>query len=68
MVNKQHHILGEIVSNIRKRFDNVHSLSKMSSDKSIRLHEKGQGLLESMAEMVKLSGEGKENLLRQLKV
>lgn len=62
MVNKQHHMLGELVSNIKKRFDNVHSLSKMSSDKSIRLHEKGQGLFESIAEMVKLSGEGKESV------
>ena len=72
MVNKQHHMLGELVSNIKERFDKVHSLSKMSSDKSIRLHEKGQGLLESMVEMVKLSGEGKESvktvegLIRQL--
>ena len=62
MVNKQHHILGELVSRIKKRFDNVHSLSQMSSDKSISLHEKGQGLLESMADMVKISGEGKESV------
>ena len=55
-------MLGELVSNIKKRFDNVHSLSKMSSDKSIRLHGKGQGLLESMTEMVKLSEEGKESV------
>ena len=34
----------------------------MSSDKSISLDEKGQGLLQSIIDMVNLSGEGKESV------
>jgi methyl-accepting chemotaxis protein len=71
-VNGQHHNLGEIVSKIKERFDKVNSLSQMSFNKSITLHEKGQKLFESTVDMVKVSGEGRESvntvegLIRQL--
>lgn len=63
-VNGQHHILGEIVSKIKERFDKVNSLSQMSFNKSSSLHEKGQELFESTVDMVKVSEEGRESVNR----
>lgn len=60
MVNRQHHILGELVSKIKNRFDNVHTLSQKSSNKSIKLHEKGKVLLQSMID-IRIPGKYKHN-------
>jgi len=71
-VNGQHHILGEIVSKIKERFDKVNGLSQMSFNKSISLHEKGQELFDITVDMVNITDEGRESvnkvegLIRQL--
>lgn len=62
MVNGQHHLLKDSVEKIKKRFDSVYALSQSSSEKSRLLHDKGQGLLASMEEMVQVSQEGKESV------
>lgn len=58
-VNGQHHILGNLVTKIKKKFDSVNELSQMSNEKSFHLHEKGQNLIKSTEEMVTISEEGR---------
>lgn len=71
-VNGQHQTLGELIGKIKERFDSVNSLSQTSFDKSNSLYVKGQGLIESMVDMVNISQVGKESvgtvegLIRQL--
>lgn len=62
MVNGQHNILADLVGKIMERFDKVNVISQMSYDKSIGLHEKGQSLIESTVDMVKISEEGRDSV------
>ncbi|MFE8698854.1 methyl-accepting chemotaxis protein [Cytobacillus sp. FJAT-53684] len=62
MVNGQHNILGDLVGKIMERFDKVNVISQKSYDKSIGLHEKGQNLIESTIDMVKISEEGRDSV------
>ncbi|MBU8879882.1 chemotaxis protein [Bacillus sp. FJAT-29790] len=62
MVNGQHDILANLVSKIMERFDKVNVISKMSYEKSLGLHEKGQKLIESTVDMVKISEEGRDSV------
>ncbi|WNS75932.1 methyl-accepting chemotaxis protein [Bacillus sp. DTU_2020_1000418_1_SI_GHA_SEK_038] len=61
-VNGQHDVLGELVGKLNERFDKVNVISQMSYDKSLGLHEKGQNLIESTADMVKISEEGRDSV------
>lgn len=62
LVNGQHHLLGDLLNKIKARFDSVHVMSQLSSDKSAILHKQGQELLSSMEDMVKVSHEGKKSV------
>ncbi|MBP2243244.1 methyl-accepting chemotaxis protein [Cytobacillus eiseniae] len=62
MVNGQHNVLADLVGKIMERFDKVNDISQKSYDKSIGLHEKGQNLIESTVDMVKISGEGRDSV------
>ena len=57
-VNAQHNILGESVSQIEKKFDNVGDLSGKSSEKSNDLFEKGKSLEGNAVKMVDEASEG----------
>ncbi|MDP4164868.1 MAG: methyl-accepting chemotaxis protein [Bacillota bacterium] len=59
-VNGQHHKMGELVSKIKERFDNVNTLSLFSFENTKELHLKGNHLIESADSMVAKSEEGKE--------
>ncbi|MBS4192516.1 hypothetical protein KHA94_20445 [Bacillus sp. FJAT-49705] len=61
-VNGQHDVLAELVEKIMERFDNVNDISQLSYDKSLGLHEKGQNLIESTIDMVKISEEGRDSV------
>lgn len=62
MVNGQHDILAQLVEKIMDRFDKVNVISQKSFDKSLGLHEKGQNLIESTLDMVKISEEGRDSV------
>lgn len=57
-VNSQHNILGEAVSQIEKKFDNVGELSDRTSGKSNDLFEKGRSLETKALRMVDEASEG----------
>ncbi|CAM3177495.1 methyl-accepting chemotaxis protein [Filibacter tadaridae] len=57
-VNAQHNVLGEAVSQIEERFENVGDLSGRTSDKSHELYEKGRALEEKSHNMVSEAKEG----------
>ncbi|QED46365.1 methyl-accepting chemotaxis protein [Cytobacillus dafuensis] len=61
-VNGQHNALAELVEKIMERFDKVNDISQLSYDKSLGLHEKGQNLIESTIDMVKISEEGRDSV------
>lgn len=60
LVNGQHHILGDLVNEIKSHFDKVNSLSEHSYKNSKGLFEKGQSLISSTNDMVEKSNEGRE--------
>ncbi|MFO1446520.1 hypothetical protein KDN24_25610 [Bacillus sp. Bva_UNVM-123] len=62
LVNGQHDLLANIVGKIMERFEKVNVISQNSYDKSLGLHEKGQILIESTVEMVKISEEGRDSV------
>lgn len=62
LVNGQHELLANIVGKIMERFEKVNVISQNSYDKSLGLHEKGQNLIESTVEMVKISEEGRDSV------
>jgi len=62
MVNGQHNMLAGLVEKIMERFDKVNIISQNSYDKSLGLHEKGQNLIESTVDMVKISEEGRDSV------
>jgi methyl-accepting chemotaxis protein len=57
-VNAQHNVLGEAVSQIETKFENVGGLSERISEKSQDLFEKGRSLEEQSHSMVKEASEG----------
>jgi len=57
-VNAQHNVLGEAVSQIETKFENVGELSGKTSKKSQDLFEKGRSLEEQSHSMVKEASEG----------
>ncbi|MGO4886924.1 methyl-accepting chemotaxis protein [Anaerobacillus sp. MEB173] len=61
-VNEQHFQLGDIVKDIKRRFDRVEEISEQSNDNTAIMTEKGQGLIESTKEMVSKSKEGQESV------
>nr|WP_077617276.1 methyl-accepting chemotaxis protein [Bacillus sinesaloumensis] len=62
-VNGQHHILGELVTKIKSKFDRVEELSLFSFDNSTTLYKNGQSLLSAAEDMVGKSTEGKGQVL-----
>lgn len=62
MVNSQHHLMGDLVSKIKDRFDKVNDLSQRSFDNSRDLSVKGEGLIESAKDMVAKSQEGQQSV------
>ncbi|RFB18263.1 chemotaxis protein [Bacillus sp. HNG] len=62
-VNGQHHVLGELVGNIKSKFDRVDELSLLSYHNSAKLYENGQTLLLAAEDMVAKSSEGKKQVL-----
>lgn len=61
-VNAQHHDLGEAVSKIETKFENVGDLSERSSDNSQELNEKGHSLQEKSYLMVAEAKEGSNDV------
>lgn len=57
-VNAQHNVLGDAVSLIEEKFQNVGDLSDRTSEKSEELYEKGRSLEEKSHSMVAESAEG----------
>ncbi|MFD1204759.1 methyl-accepting chemotaxis protein [Sporosarcina contaminans] len=57
-VNAQHTVLGDAVTEIEKKFDNVGELSEQSTEKSNELYEKGYSLEEKAQRMVEEATEG----------
>ncbi len=72
VVNNQHHVLKDLVGDIKKHFDKVNQISQASLDNSLELFQKGKGLIESAKEMVVKTEEGRglvnrvEKLIMQL--
>ncbi len=62
MVNGQHNLLSDLVEKIMERSEKVNVISQQSYDKSLGLHEKGQNLIGSTVEMVKISEEGRDSV------
>jgi methyl-accepting chemotaxis protein len=62
LVNSQHHVMGDLVSKIKARFDNVNNLSEHSFDSSKVLSDKGEILIESAKDMVLKSEEGRKSV------
>lgn len=62
MVNGQHNLLADLVEKIMERSEKVNVISQQSYDKSLGLHEKGQNLIGSTVEMVKISEEGRDSV------
>nr|WP_324254993.1 methyl-accepting chemotaxis protein [Bacillus sp. REN16] len=62
-VNGQHHVLGDLVANIKSKFNRVEELSLSSYHNSAKLFENGQTLLLAADDMVAKSGEGKRQVL-----
>jgi methyl-accepting chemotaxis protein len=71
-VNSQHHVMGDLVNEIKGHFDKVNDLSQHSSDNSEVLARKGDILIHSAKEMASNSEEGRklvfqvEQLISQL--
>ncbi|WP_449539445.1 methyl-accepting chemotaxis protein [Ferdinandcohnia sp. Marseille-Q9671] len=63
-VNGQHHVLGELVANIKSKFDRVEHLSLSSYANSTKLHDNGQSLLGAALDMVSKSTEGKQQVTK----
>ncbi|HJV30591.1 MAG TPA: methyl-accepting chemotaxis protein [Bacillales bacterium] len=62
LVNSQHHVMGDLVSKIKERFDKVNNLSEHSFDSSRILSDKGEILIESAKDMVLKSEEGRKSV------
>jgi methyl-accepting chemotaxis protein len=62
LVNSQHHVMGDLVSKIKERFDNVNNLSEHSFNSSKVLSDKGEILIESAKDMVLKSEEGRKSV------
>ncbi|MEQ2529470.1 hypothetical protein EKG37_16725 [Robertmurraya yapensis] len=60
IVNHQHHVMKDLVADIKKRFDTVNQISQASLDNSLQLFQKGKGLIESAKEMVVKTEEGRD--------
>lgn len=58
-VNGQHHDLGDLIKRIKDRFYTVENISRLSLENSSVLNDEGSQLLESTAEMVIMSEQGK---------
>ena len=61
-VNAQHNVLGNAVSQLETRFENVGNLSERTSGKSQELYEKGRSLKEQSHSMVKEASEGSKEV------
>jgi methyl-accepting chemotaxis protein len=62
LVNRQHHVMGDLVAKIKGRFDKVNSLSEHSFDNSKILSDKGETLIGSAQDMVLKSEEGRQSV------
>jgi methyl-accepting chemotaxis protein len=60
LVNSQHHVMGELVNQIKGHFDIVNDLSQHSSDNSEDLVIKGDILINSAKDMAQTSEEGRK--------
>lgn len=67
-VNAQHNVLGDAVSQIEQRFDQVAKLSEHSTGKSEELYEKGLSLEERAVTMVNETKEGSDEVHATAKV
>ncbi|WP_077214869.1 methyl-accepting chemotaxis protein [Bacillus dakarensis] len=59
IVNGQHHVMADMVAQIKNHFDQVNTISQKSFDNSVDLLQKGEALIQSSQDMVVRSEEGK---------
>lgn len=62
LVNGQHQVMGDLVAQIKERFDKVNGLSEHSFDNSKILSDKGEILINSAEDMVEKSEEGRKSV------
>lgn len=62
IVNSQHHVMKDLVAEIKKHFDKVNNLSQTSLNNSIELFQKGEELIQSAKDMVIKSEEGRNSV------
>lgn len=62
LVNSQHHVMKDLVAEIKKHFDKVNYLSQTSLENSIQLSQKGEDLIQSAKDMVVKSEEGRDSV------
>ncbi|PAQ13651.1 hypothetical protein CD798_14715 [Bacillaceae bacterium SAOS 7] len=57
-INDQHHVIGDAIGQIERRFNNVESLSEQTSQQSLHLYEKGKSVKQHSDQIVSDAQQG----------